>query len=206
MGELGAALSVVLFSPCSVRVVRDRRVPGYHRRRDPGSHRRNADSRLTLPLTFYMEPVNAIILLVAMYVGAISGGLITATLVAYARHAGGGDDHLRRLSHGPWPGYGRVGRWASVSPHPSWAGIVSWIALYTLAEPLSIGRDPFRTVRVLQSDRDGDGADRIGQRGFHDSRALISGLLGMLVSMPRGGPIRGSAASHLGLLPCSTAD
>ena len=36
---------------------------------------------LTLPLTFYMEPVNAIILLVAMYVGAISGGLITATLL-----------------------------------------------------------------------------------------------------------------------------
>ena len=36
---------------------------------------------LTLPLTFYMEPFNAIILLIAMYVGAISGGLITATLL-----------------------------------------------------------------------------------------------------------------------------
>ena len=36
---------------------------------------------LTLPLTFYMDPFNAIVLLVAMYVGAISGGLITATLL-----------------------------------------------------------------------------------------------------------------------------
>ena len=36
---------------------------------------------LTLPLTFYMVPFNAIVLLVAMYVGAISGGLITATLM-----------------------------------------------------------------------------------------------------------------------------
>ncbi|MEM9221235.1 MAG: tripartite tricarboxylate transporter permease, partial [Pseudomonadota bacterium] len=36
---------------------------------------------LTLPLTFYMEPVNAIILLVSMYVGSITGGLITATLL-----------------------------------------------------------------------------------------------------------------------------
>ena len=36
---------------------------------------------LTLPLTFYMDPFNAIVLLVTMYVGAIGGGLITATLL-----------------------------------------------------------------------------------------------------------------------------
>ena len=35
---------------------------------------------LTLPLTYYMSSVNAITLLVSMYVGAISGGLITATI------------------------------------------------------------------------------------------------------------------------------
>ncbi len=36
---------------------------------------------LTLPLTFAMDGVDALILLVSMYVGAISGGLITATLL-----------------------------------------------------------------------------------------------------------------------------
>ena len=36
---------------------------------------------LTLPLTFDMERHNALILLISMYVGSISGGLITATLL-----------------------------------------------------------------------------------------------------------------------------
>jgi len=36
---------------------------------------------LTLPLTFYMDSTNALILLVAMYVGSVSGGLISATLL-----------------------------------------------------------------------------------------------------------------------------
>ena len=36
---------------------------------------------LTLPLTFYMDSTLALILLVAMYVGSVSGGLISATLL-----------------------------------------------------------------------------------------------------------------------------
>ena len=36
---------------------------------------------LSLPLTFTMEPVSGLVLLVAMYVGAVSGGLISATLL-----------------------------------------------------------------------------------------------------------------------------
>ena len=36
---------------------------------------------LTLPLTYSMDAGNAMILLVSMYVGSISGGLITATLL-----------------------------------------------------------------------------------------------------------------------------
>jgi putative tricarboxylic transport membrane protein len=36
---------------------------------------------LTLPLTFNMDPINAFILMVSMYVGAVSGGLISATLL-----------------------------------------------------------------------------------------------------------------------------
>ena len=36
---------------------------------------------LTLPLTYAMQPTEAMVLLVSMYVGSISGGLITATLL-----------------------------------------------------------------------------------------------------------------------------
>ena len=36
---------------------------------------------LTLPLTFEMDSTNALILLTSMYVGGISGGLISATLL-----------------------------------------------------------------------------------------------------------------------------
>jgi putative tricarboxylic transport membrane protein len=36
---------------------------------------------LTLPLTFYMDSTHALVLLVAMYVGSVSGGLISATLL-----------------------------------------------------------------------------------------------------------------------------
>ena len=36
---------------------------------------------LTLPLTFSMSGENALVLLVSMYVGSVSGGLISATLL-----------------------------------------------------------------------------------------------------------------------------
>ncbi len=36
---------------------------------------------LTLPLTFSMGAENALVLLVSMYVGSVSGGLVTATLL-----------------------------------------------------------------------------------------------------------------------------
>ena len=36
---------------------------------------------LTLPLTYSMAPAEAMVLLISMYVGSISGGLITATLL-----------------------------------------------------------------------------------------------------------------------------
>ena len=36
---------------------------------------------LSLPLTYSMNPSEAMVLLVSMYVGSISGGLITATLL-----------------------------------------------------------------------------------------------------------------------------
>lgn len=38
---------------------------------------------LTLPFTYHMTSVDAITLLIAMFVGGVSGGLITATLTTF---------------------------------------------------------------------------------------------------------------------------
>ena len=43
---------------------------------------------LTLPLTYYMTPTDAVVLLISMYVGAITGGLITES-IAITRHETG---------------------------------------------------------------------------------------------------------------------
>jgi putative tricarboxylic transport membrane protein len=42
---------------------------------------------LTLPLTFYMDPVSAVTLLIGEYVGGISGGPDHGDTTANARHA-----------------------------------------------------------------------------------------------------------------------
>ena len=95
---------------------------------------------LTLPLTFYMEPVNAIILLVAMYVGAISGGLITATLL---RMPGTPAAVMTTFDGYPMARSGRPGRALGLGITASFVGgLVSWLALYLLAEPLSMRREP----------------------------------------------------------------
>ena len=69
---------------------------------------------LSLPLTFSMEPVAGLVLLVAMYVGAVSGGLISATLLRMPGTPGRRHDHPGRLPHGhlrtPRSGLGPRGR------------------------------------------------------------------------------------------------
>ena len=91
---------------------------------------------LTLPLTFYMEPFNAIILLIAMYVGAISGGLITATLL---RMPGTPAAIMTTFDGYPMARNGNPGRALGLGITASFVGgLVSWVALLTITKPLSI--------------------------------------------------------------------
>ena len=62
---------------------------------------------LSLPLTFSMEPVAGLVLLVAMYVGAVSGGLISATLL---RMPGTPATVMTTLDGYPMAASGRPGR------------------------------------------------------------------------------------------------
>jgi putative tricarboxylic transport membrane protein len=143
---------------------------------------------LTLPLTFYMEPVNAIILLVSMYVGAISGGLITATLL---RMPGTPAAVMTTFDGYPMARGGLPGRALGFGITASFVGgMVSWLALYLLAEPLSIvatrfGPFEYFSLIVMAMVLIASVSEGAMIKG------LISGLLGMLVSMPGVDPAAG---------------
>ena len=136
---------------------------------------------LTLPLTFYMEPFNAIVLLVSMYVGAISGGLITATLM---RMPGTPAAVMTTFDGYPMARSGRPGRALGLGISASFVGgLISWAVLVTITQPLSILATRFgpfeyftlimMAMVLIASVSEGSLA-----------KGLISGLLGMLVSMP----------------------
>lgn len=144
---------------------------------------------LTLPLTFYMQPFDAVVLLIAMYVGGISGGLITATLM---RMPGTPAAVMTTLDGYPMAKGGNPGRALGLGITASFVGgIVSWMVLFTVTQPLSILATRFgpfeyftlimMAMVLIASVSEGSLA-----------KGLIAGLLGMLISMPGVDPATGS--------------
>jgi len=90
---------------------------------------------LCLPLTFFMESTNALILLVSMYVGSTSGGLISATLL---RMPGTTAALMTVLDGFPMAQGGRPGRALGFGIYASFiGGMISWVFLAVLSPPLS---------------------------------------------------------------------
>ena len=150
---------------------------------------------LTLPLTFYMEPVNAHCIAGFMYVGAISGGLITATLLRMPGTPAVCYDDVRWLSYGPvrtsracsWSGYfGLFRRWHRFVGSPVTAG----------QTPVD-SRYPLWPVRILQPDRDGDGADCLRQRRIYHQRSALRCTSACLLSMPGVDPASGTVSARI---------
>ncbi len=143
---------------------------------------------LTLPLTFYMVPVEAIILLVSMYVGAISGGLITATLL---RMPGTPAAVMTTFDGYPMARGGNPGRALGLGIGASFVGgLVSWMALLLLAKPLSIiatrfGPFEYFTLIMMAMVLIASVSEGSLVKG------LIAGLFGMLISMPGVDPSSG---------------
>ena len=143
---------------------------------------------LTLPLTFYMEPFNAVVLLVAMYVGSISGGLITATLM---RMPGTPASVMTTFDGYPMARSGRPGRALGLGITASFVGgLVAWGVLFTVTKPLSIlatkfGPFEYFTLIMMAMVLIASVSEGSLVKG------LISGLLGMLVSMPGVDPATG---------------
>ncbi|MEM0908542.1 MAG: tripartite tricarboxylate transporter permease [Pseudomonadota bacterium] len=143
---------------------------------------------LTLPLTFYMDPVNAIVLLIGMYVGAITGGLITATLL---RMPGTPSNVVTTFDGHPLAMSGRPGRALGLGIAASFVGgIVSWVVLLLLAKPLSIWATrfgPFEYFTLILMAMVLIASVSQGSM----VKGLIAGFLGMLVSMPGVDPSAG---------------
>jgi len=146
---------------------------------------------LTLPITFHMTPLHATTLLVAMYVGSITGALITATLL---RMPGSPAAVMTTLDGYPLAKSGQPGRALGLGITASLIGsLVSWVALATISEPLSefaVKLTPFNYFALVMMAM----VLIASVAGGDIIKGLIAGFLGMLVTFPgidpSGGEIR----------------
>ncbi len=136
---------------------------------------------LLLPLTFYMDSLHAIVLLVSIYTGAVSGGLISATLL---RMPGTPAAVMTTLDGFPMAHAGRPGRALGIGITASFVGgLIGWAFLATLAPPLSrlaVQFGPFEYFSMVLM-----ALVLIASVGSGSLlRGLFSGFLGVLVSLP----------------------
>ena len=136
---------------------------------------------LTLPFTFAMAPVDAVVLLISMFVGGASGGLITATLM---RMPGEPNAVMTCLDGYPLARSGHPGRALGLGNAASIVGGgLSWLALVLLSEPLSrvgVYFGPWETFALVAM-----ALTLISSlSGRSVAKGLIAGLLGMLASFP----------------------
>ncbi len=142
---------------------------------------------LTLPLTFGMEEgTDALVLLVSMYVGSVSGGLITATLL---RMPGTPASIMTTLDGYPMARAGQPGRALGLGITASLVGgVVSWVFLVLLAQPMAdlstrLGPFEFFALVLTAMVMIVSVSDRSLMAG------VLAGALGILARMPGTSPI-----------------
>lgn len=135
---------------------------------------------LVLPFTYSMSSLDAVTFLVAIYVGGVSGGLVTATLM---RMPGEPNAVMTCLDGYPLAKAGQPGRALGLGNAASIVGgVASWIALALLAEPLS-------RVGILF--------------GPWEQFALVCMALVLIVSLSGKSLLKGLMAALLGMLLAS---
>jgi putative tricarboxylic transport membrane protein len=132
---------------------------------------------LALPFTYTMDPVHVLILLTSMYVGGISGGQISAILLAMP---GTPAAVLTTFDGFPMAQKGQPGRALGLGIGASFAGgLISWVFLVLLAKPLA-------EVAVLL--------------GPFDYFGLVMMAMVLIASVSRGSLIKGLMAGFFGML------
>ncbi|HET8726832.1 MAG TPA: tripartite tricarboxylate transporter permease [Alphaproteobacteria bacterium] len=156
---------------------------------------------LSLPLTFYMADVNALALLVGMYVGGISGGAVTAVVLGIP---GTPSSILTIFDGHTLARSGKVERALAWAVFSSFIGsIVSWVFLATLSVPLArfaLRFSPFDLFGLCLLALTTIVAISRGDFLF----GLISGLFGILLSMVGTDPIGGDYRLTFGILDLAT--
>ncbi len=155
---------------------------------------------LSLPLTFAMSGDAALALLVSMYVGSVSGGLITATLL---KMPGTPASVITTLDGYPMAAGGRPGRALGLGIGASLVGgLVSWIFLLLLARPAatwSTKLSPFDLFALVLVALVSIAAISERERGGL-WRGLFSALLGCLFAMPGLHPATGEPRLTFGFV------
>ena len=150
---------------------------------------------LTLPLTYGTDPRLAMALMIGMYVGAVSGGMITATLL---RMPGTPASIMTTLDGYPMARQGRPGRALGLGIVASFVGgLVSWVFLVLLARPIaSIASKlgPFEYFSLVLM-----ALVLIATLGGRLLPALFAGGLGIFASMPGIAGATGQARLTFGL-------
>lgn len=150
---------------------------------------------LTLPLTFSMGYSDALILLISMYVGSISGGLISATLL---RMPGTPASIMTTLDGYPMAKNGNPGRALGLGISASFVGgMISWVFLVLLAEPmadLSTRLGPFEFFSLVLMAL----VLIVSVSGGSIFKGILSGLLGIFATMPGVAPSTGEVRLTLG--------
>jgi len=136
---------------------------------------------LTLPFTYHMPSIDAVSLLIAMFVGGVSGGLITATLM---RIPGEPNAIMTCLDGYQLARRGQPGRALGLGNSASLVGgALSWGALVLLAPALAgiaVAFGPFENFAVIMLAL--ILISSLSEGSF--LKGLSAGLLGMLVSYP----------------------
>ena len=143
---------------------------------------------LSLPLTFSMDGETAMVLLVSMYVGSVSGGLVTATLL---KIPGTPASMMTTLDGYPMAQRGEANRALGLGVFASLiGGGVGWLFLLLVSAPLaklSVQLGPFEyfslvlVALVLIASVSGESL----------AKGIFSGALGLLLAIPGVNPANG---------------
>lgn len=151
---------------------------------------------LSLPLTFSMSGEYALVLLVSMYVGAISGGLITATLL---RIPGTPASMMTTYDGYPLAAAGHGHRALALGIFASFGGgIISWFFLVMISAPLaklSLQLGPFEFFALVVVAM----VLIISVSGRSLAKGMLSGFLGILFAMPGSSPASGTPRWTMGI-------
>lgn len=155
---------------------------------------------LVLPMTYVMQSTDALFLLVAIYVGAVSGGLITATLLEIP---GTPASMVTTFDAAPLAKQGHSARALGLGISASFCGgLISWVFLATLSPLLAsvslrfgsyeyFGLTLLALLLIVS----------VGEGGF--LKSLIAGLLGILTALPGLDPVTGQLRLTWGFDPLS---